>query len=185
MRLVPHINMPLMQQKFLTQSEALEIAMKLQASPVSETGVGMNQIQSQLANMTIQLQDIKKGKEIHEELWCTRCHMKGHHKDQCSDFCDYLLLGAPNPLSHGGIPWCRICQTRGQQHKECLYLKKVVSNPANLFCNFCHTVGHEEKDCRVYDMLQERTMDISYMKGGEHRSAKSPLQQNPPQFAQQ
>ena len=51
--LVPHIRMPLMQQKIATQSEALEIAMKLEASHVDETGVGMNQIQSQLAKLMI------------------------------------------------------------------------------------------------------------------------------------
>ena len=67
--LVPHIRQPLMQQKILMQSEALEIAMKLEASPVGETTVGMNQIQAQLANLTLQLQDIKKAKEYHNELW--------------------------------------------------------------------------------------------------------------------
>ena len=36
-----HIRLPLMQQKILTQSEAMEIAMKLKASPVGENVVGM------------------------------------------------------------------------------------------------------------------------------------------------
>ena len=96
--LVPHIRMPLTQQKIATQSEELEIAMKLEASPVDEIGVGMNQIQLQLANLMIQLQDIKKGNEICEEFWCTQCHIEGHHKDQCPDFRNYLLSGAPNML---------------------------------------------------------------------------------------
>ena len=42
--LVPHIRHPLMKQKIATQTEALEIAMKLEASLVGETVVGMNQI---------------------------------------------------------------------------------------------------------------------------------------------
>ena len=42
--LVPHIRQQLMQQKIATQSEALEIAMKLEASPVGESVVGMDQI---------------------------------------------------------------------------------------------------------------------------------------------
>ena len=42
--------------------------MKLEDSPVGETGVAMNQIQSHLENLTIQLQDINKGKEIREEV---------------------------------------------------------------------------------------------------------------------
>ena len=53
--LVPNIKMPLMQQKIATQREALEIAMKLEASSIGENGVGMTQIQSQLENLTIQL----------------------------------------------------------------------------------------------------------------------------------
>ena len=37
--------------------------MKLEASPIGNGVVGMVQIQSQLDNLTIQLQEIKKGKE--------------------------------------------------------------------------------------------------------------------------
>ena len=40
--LVSHIRQLLMQQKIMTQSEALEIVMKLEASPIGETAVGMN-----------------------------------------------------------------------------------------------------------------------------------------------
>ena len=40
--LVPHIRLPLMQQKIVTESEALEIVMNLEASPIGETGFGMN-----------------------------------------------------------------------------------------------------------------------------------------------
>ena len=39
--LLPHIWVPLMQPKIVSQIEALEIAMKLQASPIRETGNGM------------------------------------------------------------------------------------------------------------------------------------------------
>ena len=84
--LVPHIRKLLMQQKIATQSEALEITMKLEASPIGETAVEMNQIQEQLANLTLQLQDIKKDKEYHDNLWCTRCHAGGHTKDTCPTF---------------------------------------------------------------------------------------------------
>ena len=51
--------------------EALELAMKLEASLIGDGAAGMIQIQSQLANLTIQLQDMKRGKEAHEDLWCT------------------------------------------------------------------------------------------------------------------
>ena len=58
----PHIHVPLMQQKIVSQSEALELTMKLESSPIGEIDAGMMQIQSQLLNLTLQLQDIKKGK---------------------------------------------------------------------------------------------------------------------------
>ena len=61
--MVAIIQQPLMQQNIMTQSEALEIAMKLEASPIEENAASMNQIQAQLVNLTLQLQDIKKGKE--------------------------------------------------------------------------------------------------------------------------
>ena len=44
-----------MQQNIATQSEALETTMKLEASLVWEIAIGMNQIQVQLANLTLQL----------------------------------------------------------------------------------------------------------------------------------
>ena len=69
--LLPHIRGPLMQQKIVTQTEALELAMKLEASPIGDGAAGMIQIQSQLANLIIQLQDIKRRKEVQEDLWCT------------------------------------------------------------------------------------------------------------------
>ena len=60
--LLPHIRGPFMQQNIATQTEALELAMKLEASPTGDGTTGMIQIQSQLANLTIQLQDIKEEK---------------------------------------------------------------------------------------------------------------------------
>ena len=42
--LVLHIRLPLMQQNIAIQNEALEMVMKLEASPIGETAVGMNQI---------------------------------------------------------------------------------------------------------------------------------------------
>ena len=44
--------------------EALELDMKLESSHVGETSVGMIHIKSQLANLTLQIQDINKGKEV-------------------------------------------------------------------------------------------------------------------------
>ena len=46
--------------------------MKSEASLIVETSSRMAQIQNQLANLTLQLQDMKKGKEVSEEVWCTK-----------------------------------------------------------------------------------------------------------------
>ena len=88
-----------MQQKSALNTEYLELAMKLESSHVGETSVGMMQIQSQLANLTLQIQDIKKRKEVQEELWCTRCRIKGHHKDNCLMLMNYVAKGVPNPIN--------------------------------------------------------------------------------------
>ena len=53
MALVLCIRISLMHQNIVTQSEALEISMKLEASPVGENAVGVNQIQTQLMNLEL------------------------------------------------------------------------------------------------------------------------------------
>ena len=87
-----------MQKKVASQAEALEIAMKLEASPIVERSTGIVHIQNQLANLTLQLHDIKKGEEVREEVWCTRCRTEGHSKDHCLVFEEYSASSAPNPL---------------------------------------------------------------------------------------
>ena len=135
-----------MQQNIVTQSEALETVMRLEASPKGETMVGMNEIQAQLANLTLQLQDIKKAKEDRDDLWCTQCHVDGHTKDTCLTFRNYLLSGASNPLSCAGIPWCRICQVYGHRHENCEYMQNMVTKAENMYCTFCQSVGHDDKN---------------------------------------
>jgi hypothetical protein len=52
----------------MSQSEALEIIMKLEESTIRENGAWMVQVKSHLAVLKIQLQDLAKGKEKHEEV---------------------------------------------------------------------------------------------------------------------
>ena len=52
-----------MQQKVVDQQEALEIAMKLETAPVGDNS-GIAQIQAQLAEMALELCDMKKGKYL-------------------------------------------------------------------------------------------------------------------------
>ena len=72
--------------------------MKLEASPLAETNTRMTSLQNQLANLTLQMHEIKKGKEIAQELWCIKCKGQGHTKDNCPVFVEYLASGAPIPL---------------------------------------------------------------------------------------
>ena len=96
--MLPHIRLPLMQQKVTSQGEALEIAMRLEASLVSDSMMGMDQLQKQVVNITLELQSLKKGKEVRKEVWCTRCITEGHSKEHCPVFAQYLASGSPNPL---------------------------------------------------------------------------------------
>ena len=57
--LLPHIRTPLMQQKVANQQEVLEIAMKLETAPVGDNS-GIAQLQAQLAEMALELYDMKK-----------------------------------------------------------------------------------------------------------------------------
>jgi hypothetical protein len=50
---LPHIRVPLMQQKISSQSEALEIAMKLESAPMGESSSGMSHILSQLTSLSL------------------------------------------------------------------------------------------------------------------------------------
>jgi hypothetical protein len=72
--LLPHIRVPLMQQKISSQAEALEIAMKLESTPMGESNSGMSQILSQLTSLSLQVEDMKKdkGKDKREDIWCIR-----------------------------------------------------------------------------------------------------------------
>ena len=110
--LLPHIRTPLMQQKVADQQEALEIAMKLETAPVGDNS-GIAQIQAQLAEMDLELRDMKKWKAIREEVWCTRCRTEGHDKEQCPALRNYLNTGAPNPFNPN-VLYCEIYRTTGQ-----------------------------------------------------------------------
>ena len=134
--LLPHIHIPLMQQNIMSQIEALELAMKLESSPIGETSEGMMQIQQQLSEIMLQLSEIKKEKSLQEEFQCTRCRSEGHHKDNFLMFMNYVTAGALNPVNTQGIPQCRIFQTRGRQLEECLYLQNILSAPTSLYCKF-------------------------------------------------
>ena len=105
-----------MQQKVADQQEALEIAMKLETAPVEDNS-GIAQIQAQLVEMDLELHDMKRGKSIREEVWCTQCRTEGHDKEQCPTLRNYLNTGARNPFNRNVI-YCEICRTTSQHRPE-------------------------------------------------------------------
>jgi hypothetical protein len=104
--LLPHIKVLPMQQKIALKSEALEISMKIESSPMGESSSGMSQILSQLTSLSLQVEDIKKdkGKDKREYIWCVRCISEGHYKEHCPVFHEYLASGAPSPLKQVTLP---------------------------------------------------------------------------------
>jgi len=54
---------------------------------------------------------------VHEEVWCVKCKGRGHDKDQCLIFENYVVGGAIIPLrlkaqvgpSATSTLWCMIC----------------------------------------------------------------------------
>jgi hypothetical protein len=145
----------------------LEIAIKLESSPMGESSSGMSQILSQPTSLSLQVKDMKKdkGKYKREDIGCIRCKLEGHDKENCPLFHEYLASGDLSPLNHVTLPWCEVCRNR-HLPGECYYMQKYVQTPTNLYNTFCKSVGHDEKDCRGYDLLQERSRD-TYMIQGE------------------
>lgn len=122
--------------------------MKLEASLTEDIHAGVQVIQSEIANLTWELQVLKKDKETRSKVWCTKWKREGHYKDQFSMFKDYTASGVPNLINLGLL--CEICRTRGQHHCEDCYLLYVyVQTTKNLFCNFCRSIGHDEKIIEV------------------------------------
>ena len=76
--------------------------MKLEASPIAKTNAGMVNIQNQLVNLTLQLHDMKKGKEVREEVWCTKLL---HRKNLPS-------VGKKNRLAEEHFSLCEIRSMR-------------------------------------------------------------------------
>ena len=132
--------------------------MKLETTPVKDNS-GIAQIQAQLAEMALELRDMKKWKSTREEVWCTRCRTEGHDKEQCPTLRNYLNTGAPN-LFNPNVLYCEICRTSHQHRLEdCYLLQRYVQVPKNPYCKFYKSVGHNEDECRSFDLMRERTYD--------------------------
>jgi hypothetical protein len=122
----------------------------------------MEQVQTQLDALIIQLEELTKGKEKREKVWCTKCRTEGHHKDEFQKFMKYVAIRVLNPLPGGG--YCGICKKWGHHPTKFPLLHKYQNTLRNLFCNFCKSVGHEEKDCCTFDLMREHTSDMYNIK---------------------
>ena len=58
--LLPHLRIPMGQQSIKTQEKALEVDMKLEAGPSSDTKLGVHQIQGQIEAMHVEIQNLRK-----------------------------------------------------------------------------------------------------------------------------
>lgn len=166
--LSPNLKFPLSQQKIVTWDEALEIDMKLEASPIQDTDLGVKYIQLQLASLHMELQSLKKGKEVEVEtrtkLWCLKCKGHGHDKDNYLMYLNYPVREGHVPLklenrarkSTSVVPWCVIFQITGKHMTDNYHLlQKFVQIPQQLFCNFCKFVGHDECNCQSYELMMD------------------------------
>ena len=107
--------------------------MKLEVSLDGEIGyTGMAQIQSQLANMSLHIEDIKKGKYILEYVWFIICRNEVCHKDLCPSFLDYLYH-VPIPNYHAELKFSLrtfiVHQNIGHGHEPLLDISSTVTLP--------------------------------------------------------
>jgi hypothetical protein len=140
----------------------------------------MSQILSQLTSLSLQVEDMKKnkGKGKGEDIWCIRCRSKGHDKEHCPLFNEYLASGTLSPLKQVTLPWCEVC--RNQHHPgEYYYMQKYVQTPTNLYCTFCKLVGYNDRYCRSYDLMHERSRDIYKMEGEVHQEGNNAQYSSP------
>jgi hypothetical protein len=132
--------------------------MKLESYPIGDD-VRMAQVQSQLVLLRIQLLEITKEREKCEQVWCIKCKKKGHCKDECPTFAQYMATGASNSLTRG-VGYREICETWGHHPTVCPLLHKYQTMPNNLFYNFCKSVGHDEKYYHEFNLMRECTSDV-------------------------
>jgi len=80
--------------------------MKLESTPMAESSSGMSQILNQLTILSLQVEYMKndKVKEKREDIWCIRCKLEGHDKENFPLFHEYLASGAPIPLNQAIVP---------------------------------------------------------------------------------
>jgi hypothetical protein len=146
-----------------------------------KTDPTIEELKEDMKNLTFQLNQ-NKGKDKREFVWCTTCRTKGHHKNECPTFAQYMETWMPNPLPTGG-PWCEICKTHVHDPYHCPMMQKYQTIPKNVYCTFCKSVGNGDKDCRTMDLMRERTSATYRVKTEMMKGKDAPqFNQAPPQY---
>ena len=132
----------------------MEFAMKLEAAPREDMSTGVQKIQEQLGVMHMEIQNLRKeqGKDVCIDLWCIRCRVSGHTKDQFPLLADYMQVGGPSPVhpgasgehilsrpsSSGPTLWCDDCRVAGLHDTNHFpRLGAYVPELKQQWCRFC------------------------------------------------
>jgi hypothetical protein len=86
-------------------------SLQLKENQYHKTDPTIKEMKNNLKNLMFHLNH-NKNNEKQEFVWCTTCRTKGHHKNECPTFTQYMVEGMPNPLPIRGI-WCKICKKQG------------------------------------------------------------------------
>jgi hypothetical protein len=72
-----------------------------------------------------------------------------------------MAIGALNPLE-GGVRYCEICKTWGNQPTAFPLMQKYQSTPRNLFYNFYRSIGHDKmRECTLDAyIIQEKNVTV-------------------------
>jgi hypothetical protein len=94
----------------------------------------------------MQLQDMDKAKVVHEHVWCTMCHKKGHHRNEFPTLGRYMVTGAPNPFpTRPQTKWCDIFRQWGHIPPWFPTLQKYQKTTHTLFWEFYKSMGKCEQ----------------------------------------
>jgi hypothetical protein len=133
--------------------------MRLEATPGgAETSAGLAQVQSQLANLTIQLQDMAKAKVMCMNM-CGALHVIQKGIDEMSARSFQIMWRQAHQVhfhldSQNGVKYVdsgAMCHPASPPYRS---IKQQITPPS---VNFVSSVGHDISSCRSLQMMQDNT----------------------------
>ena len=148
--MLPHILVPLMQQKIVSQSEALELAMKLETSPIGETGAriiinSVVVIRYNVENTRYQYRKINSGGSLVYRMQNWRPPYQF-----MSIFLEFSCIRSNKYHKFTRNAMVLNFLDERSLTKGMLYLQNIVGAPAILYCKFYKYIGHDDKYCWEY-----------------------------------